>query len=131
MRYRSKKRAKRDAEVRQFRQDLVVEVGRCEVCGNRRRKLDCHEIANGPLREKCLDKRYGLLVTCWPCNSDQLTDKAKYPEAWQLAILKRSRPKDYSLADYNALKGYGKHRISEEDVEQWETSSPAGGNLTK
>lgn len=124
MRRMSKKTAARAAECRSFRQQLVREVGRCEICGhdpNRVRpgcvswRLHVHEICRGVHRQKALDKRYATVVVCLPCH-DALDDTAEWPESRQLAALKRSRPGDYDLAAYNALVGYGPGRITEADV---------------
>lgn len=112
IRPQSVKHRARAEEARDVRRDLVLEVGRCEICGhdptnhkagNVAWRLDCHEIANGPNRQKCLDKRFGLLVLCWLCNSEEATDKMKWPEARQLALLRINRPDDYDLTAYNKL----------------------------
>lgn len=123
LRPRSRKFTKRARECQAGRAALVAEVGRCEICHVplRLAVLNVHEIANGPNRQKALDKRYATLVTCWVCNSDKLTDKSEWPESRQLAALKRSRPRDYDLAAYNALVGKGPERITEDDVTQWLT----------
>ena len=126
MRRISKKTAARASECREFRRALVAEVGRCEVCGHDpqrpggiRWKLVCHEILNGPLRQRCLDKRHSLIVACWLCNSDVLTDKAAWPEARQLAALLKSRPDDYDLRAHNLLANpSAPYRITERDVEE-------------
>ena len=108
MRHYSKKRRAREDEARGFRQDLVAQVGCCEHCGvqaiqrGRETKLCVHEIANGPLRQKALDKPYAVLVLCWPCNL-LATDKGRWSEAAQLACLQRSRPDHYDLVAYNHL----------------------------
>ncbi len=100
-------------------------VRHCEICSHApersewkiRGKLCCHEISNGPLRQKSLDKAYAILVLCGDCNEDEVEDKAKWPQARQLAVLKKSRPDDYDLAAFNALVGYGPDRITESDVD--------------
>lgn len=66
-------------------------------------QLCCHEIANGPLRDKALDKPFAILVACWACNGGPLNDKKEWPEARQLAVLKRESPEDYDLVAYNRL----------------------------
>lgn len=63
----------------------------------------CHEIANGPDRHKALDKEYALLVLCWYCNGHVVTAKAAWPQARQLAFLRRSRPLDFDLEAFNRL----------------------------
>lgn len=121
----SEKTATREAECCEFRRQLVWEVGRCEICNHEpgRAKLGqidwrlcCHEIANGPHRQKALDKPYAILVVCWWCNSERLTDKRLWPIARQLAALKRSRLQDYNLTRFNELVGRGPWWMEEEDV---------------
>ena len=129
MRRRSKKTQARANECKAFRRELAAEVGRCELCGHnpsRVRKggvrwaLCVHEIARGIHRQKALDKRYAVLILCWHCHMERIHNgPEKWPEAKQLAVLKRGRPDDYSLKAYNALVGYGPNRIAEEDVEQY------------
>lgn len=112
LRRQSAKHRQRADECRDIRRELVLSVGRCEMCGhdptNHKAgaiawRLDAHEIANGPNRQKALDKPFALLVLCWLCNSEEATNKTVWPEARQLALLKTKRPWDYNLADYNAL----------------------------
>ena len=79
----------------------------------------CHEIANGTNREKALDKPYAILVLCWWCNSEEVENKAKWPEARQLALLQRQSPVCYDLVKYNSLVGYGPERITQDDVDYW------------
>lgn len=82
-------------------------------------RLCVHEIANGPNRQKALDQPYALLVLCWWCNSEVVTDKREWPEARQLSLLKRRAPDNYDLTAYNTLVGRGPNRITEEDVDRW------------
>lgn len=118
------------ATVKRFRENLKTTVGRCEICGKdhyryvpgcQSFRLDVHEIARGVNREKALDKPYALLVLCAACHIQRIHGNEDWPEARQLAVLKRSRPGDYDLAKYNALVGYGPQRITEEDVDVWAT----------
>lgn len=122
---------RRAANAREFRLNLVVECGRCEICGaipgqsrfgrpKELSDLSVHEIANGSDRQKALDKRYACLVVCWHCNSNVLTDKRLWPQARQLYYLKRHRPRDYNLKAFNSLVGFGPDRITEDDVRKWE-----------
>lgn len=114
-RYSSKRRARED-EAKPFRDSLIQQVGRCERCGTRRARLCVHEIANGPLRQKALDKPYAVLVLCWPCNG-LATDKGTWSEAAQLKCLKESRPDHYDLASYNFLVNpRAPERITEAEV---------------
>lgn len=83
-------------------------------------QLCCHEIANGPNRQKALDKPYAILVLCWFDNGYTVTNKAEWPEARQLAVLLRHAPEDFDLKAYleltspNALR-----RIEMEEIERW------------
>ncbi len=111
MRRVSDKRRNRNAEAKPIRDGLIAQVGTCEICGSdhlRRypaelRQLCCHEIANGPNRDKALDKPYALLVLCWYCNSYEVVNKQSWPQARQLATLAKSRPNDYDLGAFNFL----------------------------
>ena len=125
----SKKRAARMAEVREMRAALVREAGKCEVCGHQPSRvkpggiawaLACHELLNGPLRQKCLDKAHSLLCVCWLCNSEKLTDKAAWPEARQLAVILKRRPEQYDLAAHNRLANpLAPERILQSEVDAW------------
>ena len=113
MKSMSDKRRKREREAAPFRKALAKRVGECENCGrspiNRKgamtelAKLAVHEIANGPHRQKALDKPYAVLVLCWGCNSGPFNDKGEWPEARQLALLAINRPMDFDLAAYLEL----------------------------
>lgn len=69
-------------------------------------------------RLKCLDKPFGLLAVCVFCNQ-KFTDRARFPEARQLAILMEVAPHRYDLFAYNELVGYGQQRILQEEVDAW------------
>jgi hypothetical protein len=122
----SRKRAARMDEVRDFRNGLIDRVGHCERCKVSHRilerhggKLSVHEIANGPLRDKALDKPYAVLVLCWKCNQD-FCAKGTYPQSMQLSILKESRPEDYDLVSFNHLVNpNAPNRITQEEVDEW------------
>ena len=127
MRRESKKHRARRIEADDARLSLLLEVGRCELCGHDPTRpqagkiswrLDVHEIARGPCRQDALDKRFAVLVLCAGCHMLRIHGHEDWPEARQLAILKKSRPHDHDLAAYNELKGFGPDRITEEDVNQ-------------
>lgn len=128
MRPVSDKRRKRNAEAKPFRENLIKTVGQCEICGHspqhkwKDKPADCsqlcvHEIANGPDRNKALDKPFATLVLCWWCNGQEVTSKADWPESRQLAVLARSRPMDFDLSAYlkltnpNAMKRIEIHEV--------------------
>lgn len=111
MKQKSNKRRKREDEARPFRKDLIERVGECEICEHSPShpwrdkprecsQLCCHEIANGPNRQKALDKPFAILVLCVYCNQHVVTDKGEWPESRQLAVLARSRPLDFNLARF-------------------------------
>jgi hypothetical protein len=133
------------AAVRPLRTRLLRERGKCDICGhspahpwpNKPREcsaLCLHEILNGPGRDKALDKPYALLCLCWACNSESVEDKAVWPQARQLAVLKRVAPQYYDLKAFNWLSNpNAPNRITAEEVETWrlsETSKyPPGTSL--
>lgn len=130
MRRVSKKRAEKMLSVREFRNGMIKTIGCCELCGasptrpkhaiHSMNDLCVHEIANGPDREKALDKPYAILVLCWKCNSYEVVDKGVWPQARQLALLKTSRPSDYDLPAFNYLVNpRAPKRIEQKEVDQW------------
>jgi hypothetical protein len=128
MRRVSKKTAARVAECRDVRDQLRQSIGQCELCGHSPNRastgslswrLDLHEISRGVNRQKSLDKPYALLLVCYPCHMLRIHGNEDWPEARQLAALKRSRPQDHDLAAYNLLIGRGPKRITEDEVAVW------------
>jgi hypothetical protein len=125
----TRKRAARNRECREWRRQLIRDVDRCEVCGccpqyrlmawGQRIVLAVHGIARGPNRHKALDKAHSVLVVCQMCHDGPFASKKEWPEARQLAALRRSRPGDYGLAAYNELVGRGPDRITQEEVDAW------------
>ena len=118
----SSKRRKRMNEVRPLRQALVEAAGRCMACrvSARDARLDCHEILNGALRDKTLDEPCSLLVLCWNCNSNKMTDKAEWPVARQLALLQERDPDSYDLVRFNWLRNPNAPRfVTQNEVESF------------
>lgn len=105
MRRMSKKRRERYESTREYRNALVEDTKRCMLCGtNPTRRLwgvaelnnlCCHEILNGPDRQKVLDEPSCLIVACWKCNGNDLEDKKTWPLARQLALIKVKAPERY------------------------------------
>ena len=119
MRPYTPKRAARNRKAAPFRRAMLDEVLLCEVC-NRSTTTEVHEIARGNAnRMKAQDKRYAILVVCWACHRNRLSSRAEWPEARQLAALRRSRPGDYDIRAFNTLVGCGSERVTEDDVDQW------------
>lgn len=123
-------RRNRESEAKPFRDKLVADVGECENCGcsptNRQGRMSdlvrlaVHEIASGTHRQKALDKPYAVLVLCWQCNSGPFQDRAQWPESKQLALLARSRPKDFDLTAYLELTSpNAMRRIEIHEVLEW------------
>jgi len=132
-----KTRARKDA-ARPVREALMRRHGRCMICGHSPKspwrdkprecsQLCCHEIACGSHRQKALDQPCAILVLCWWCNGQRVTDKGEWPESRQLAVLKRRSPGDYDLKAYNTLIGLGPNRITEEEVGAWQGDSTRPG----
>jgi len=129
MRRMSKTTAAQEKECREVREQLRQETGHCEICGHDSTRvkwgqvawaIHIHEIARGALRQRSLDKRFALLVVCFPCH-EELGSRKEWPDARQLAVLKRQRPEDYDLRAFNRLIGRGPNRITEQDVEAYKT----------
>lgn len=88
-------------------------------------QLCCHEIANGPDRQKALDKPYAILVLCWHCNGSEVEDKSKWPQDRQLAVLKACSPEDFDLVAFNLLVNpRAPLRITHEEIDRWQNHPP-------
>ena len=118
MRPVSKKRQKLMREVKPIRDGLRA-LGICEVCGTSRGQFDVHEISRGVHRASALGKLFALLLVCRKCH-EGLGSAAEWPESRQLAVLAKSRPKQFSLTDYLALTSpRAPCRIEIMDVLSW------------
>jgi len=117
------------AEARPVREALVAKAGKCYICGafpgcrngrmSELNQLAVHEIANGPLRMKAIDKPFATLVVCWHCNGE-LNDKSVWPVARQLAVLQAKSPDDYDLVAFNYLANpKALNRWTQEEVDHW------------
>ena len=83
-------------------------------------QLCCHEILNGPLRDKTLDEPSSLIVACWRCNQEELEDKREWPIARQLAVIKKHAPSRYDLERVLYLRNPNAMRyLSEDDIDYW------------
>ena len=103
---------------------LIDEIFQCELCG-RPHKLVVHHIMRGPLRKKSTGKRFANLVLCRTCHDTRMHGNEHWPETRQLAVLKLSRPEDYSLYQYNLLKNpNAPNRITEADVSEHGNTRP-------
>lgn len=110
----STKRRKRNAEVRDFRQSFVLEVGACELCEVPGTCLDIHEISGGAFRSASLDQRYAILALCRGCHQHIETEPKLWSVARQIALLKLRREADFDLAAINKLLI---RQVDEEEVE--------------
>ena len=127
MRRISSKRQARQAEAKPIRDALIAKAGECMICGARPgiqngrmqqlNQLCVHELLNGPLRQKTMDKPFATLVVCWHHNGE-LNDKGLWPVARQLAVLLTKSPDDYDLAAFNRLSNpNAPNRWTQEDVD--------------
>lgn len=125
MKYRSKKTEARWKEVKPFREQLIRSREFCACCNTAdgewyrikgrtfKSKLCCHEIANGPSRQKALDKPYAILVLCQVCHPIV----QEWKEDKQLALLRTTTPEDYDLKAYLELTSpNAMSRITEDEV---------------
>jgi hypothetical protein len=132
MRSISPKRRKRMEAVREYRRRLIQDTGLCMICGNSPKVrrygvadmnlLCCHEILNGPDRDKVLDEPSCLLVLCWGCNQYEVTDKTRWPLSRQLAVLKQKAPERYNRERVMWLRNpNAPDFVTEHEVDQWTT----------
>jgi hypothetical protein len=132
LRRKSKKRAALDRSVAKARLFLREEASGCEACGHSPsnpwpdKPMQCsvltvHEIRRGSgNRHRFLDKRYGTLVLCQWCNTQEFDYASKWPEARQLCLLRAVRKEDYNLAKYNHLVNpFAPDRITQAEVDQY------------
>ena len=121
---RSQHNRDRAAEAKPVRDAFKDEIGQCMICGASPRRpmhaiadmneLCCHEILNGPLRQKTLDEPCSLLVLCAYCNQNEVEDKGSWPAARQLAVLMTKAPQHYDLVRFNWLRNPNAPRFVEQ-----------------
>ena len=113
-----------------MRDRLIARAGCCMICGaspkrpkhriSELNQLVCHEISNGPLRQRSLDKPYCILVLCAYCNQYEVEDKGKWPQTRQLAVLLQKSPESYDLVKFNYLVNpRAPRRIEQFEVDAW------------
>jgi len=130
----SSKAAKRRAEAKPIRDALVAKHGQCMICGARpgarngrlpeQNQICVHEILNGPMRQKAMDKPYATLVVCWHCNGE-LNCKGEWPVERQLAVLQANSPEDYDLVAINYLSNpKAPERWTQDDVDRYDHQRP-------
>lgn len=93
----------RQTKEKLWRKRFVQAVGQCEFCGTNRIRLAIHEIARGIHRQKALTESSCILVLCDPCHSAIERMAGDDQRALGLALVLRSRPADYSLAEFHRL----------------------------
>jgi hypothetical protein len=117
-------------EVREYRKALIQHHGKCMLCEasptNRVHSLPqlnvlcCHEILNGPLRDKVLDEPSCLIVACWYCNQYELDAKGDWPLSRQLSVIKQKAPERYDLRRVLELRNpQATNYVTEEEVDVW------------
>ncbi len=85
---------------------------RCWVCGERCR-VDVHEIADGPARERALVEPAAWFAACNQCH---LSVVHGMPLARQLAYKREHDPQWYGRVAVNRLRGRADDAVSEEEV---------------
>jgi len=87
---KSAKQRKLERDNRAWRRDLIEEAGHCQLpdCpGEWPHLLTVHEIACGHGgRSLAYSRRLAVLVACWHCNSERLTDYTIWPIERQAAL---------------------------------------------
>lgn len=90
MRNRTPKRAAFDRANSDWRKDLILEIGHCQLpdCPGAWPQHKCvHEIASGTAgRKLSFDKRLAVMVVCSHCNTERLTNHALWPPVKQAAL---------------------------------------------
>lgn len=127
MKQLSDKRRQRQAEAKALRDKLIADTGECMICGNdylRRmpplNQLCCHEILNGPLRQRVLAEPSCLIVCCWYCNGEELDHKGRWPLARQLAVIKVKSPDRYDRERVLYLRhSNAPNFVTEDEVDAW------------
>ncbi len=117
MRKISPKRAALLATVEPIRNALRERVAVCEWCLHGDRVLQVHEIARGQFRQDALGKPFASLVVCAACHQDLHDLPAAHAVCIGLALLRYSRPEDWSLERFYQLTA---RRWPDEDmVDRW------------
>lgn len=99
------------------RQNFRGEFPTCWFC-QRRPTRDTHEIAGGPARKEAYGVRCCWGAACGICNCDELTDKAKWPIARQLAVKFLMDRAHFDLRKFNHIRR-GQEQIAWTDVVVW------------
>ena len=91
---------------------------RCFLCGTLAINawpplLECHEISRGPARQKSLNERAALLMTCHACHEKHLDGM---PVVTQLALKRIADPEGYDRIAVNRLRGRADDAITEAEV---------------
>ena len=123
MRPVSTRTAARKRKQKALKAALIEEVEHCENCRCDLsrvpiRFIELHHI----IRQLRPNERCAVLLLCWKCHMLKIHSNDKdehWPEARQLVLLLRSRPKDFNLREFNRLKGRGPDRLTIEDMEKW------------
>jgi hypothetical protein len=113
MRRVSKKRAKRNNEVRDFRAQYKADHPNCEVYCCSAKATELHEISRGPARSKALDVEAALLHLCHECHWKMNA----FSVVKQLA-LKKLAGSGYDRQRVNKLRDRQPDAITEAEVDE-------------
>lgn len=118
MRRISPKQQKLNRTYREDRKAFLVEFPVCWFCGAK--STEVHELANGNgIRNLAFGDRAAWCAACRRCNTHELTDKAKYPIARQLAVKLLRDPNYFDLSAINAMRGRAPTATTLADVVEW------------
>jgi hypothetical protein len=117
----SSKRAARLPDEQAFRLALFERVKyRCEFCGVENYELQQHELQRGALRSKQRTCWFSTLALCAACHRVFDVVVGQHAVLLGLAILRRSRPLDYSLSRFIELVcPQAPRRFTELEVSMW------------
>ena len=102
MRTVSKRRQALNSDVEHWRTKLRA-VGYCEWCGSDRHGLEIHEVSGGSTRALELDKPFSTVLLCERCHADLESLPKNHAVCIGLALIRYSRPEDYSLDSFYRL----------------------------
>ena len=91
---------------------------RCMACGSTWR-LEVHEIARGPARQRALHEPAAWLFLCHGCHHDEFDDYSVWPLARQLCLKRKYDNPNYDREAVNRLRGRAPNAITEADVDQY------------
>ena len=101
-----------------IRDQFAAPFDRCFLCGTKAEntwppRLESHDMARGPDREKSKNERCNLIRACPRCHTERLDGM---PVVIQLAIKRLYDPDGYDRERVNILRGRAHNAITESEV---------------